>query len=119
MPVTEATDSVTLVISKAPKITGRVIDSNGIPQAARLIALSIDTGPDVARAGRLDRRPTTDAQGRYNVSAAPVGSHVEASVSHQESPNPTAPRTVVKFEVLDSDPFVIPDLIIPAAKSTK
>ncbi len=119
MPVEAGANNVSLVVSKEPTITGRVIDSNGTPQAARLLAVRIDTGPDIARAGRLDRQPTTDEQGRYSVWAAPVGSHIEVSVSHQEKYHPTTPRTVVRFEVLDSEPFVIPDLIVPAEKPTK
>ncbi len=108
--------NVTLVVSKPPVITGRVIDSHGTPQAARLLGVRIATRPDLVRAGSLELRPMTDEQGRYNVSAAPVGAHIEVSVSHQEKYNPTTPLTVVRFEVLDSEPFVIPDLIVPAEK---
>ena len=119
MPVAATSDNVPMVVSKAPAITGRVIDSNGATVASRLLRVRIDTGPDIARAGHLDREPMTDDQGRYSVSAAPVGAHIEVSVSHQEKYNPTTPLTVVRFEVLDSEPFVIPDLIVPAEKPTK
>jgi hypothetical protein len=119
MPVTAAAANVSLVVCKTPAITGRVIDSNGTPQAARFIAVRIDTGPDVARTGRLDLLPMTDEQRRYNVLAAPVGSYVEVSVSHQEKLSPTTPRTVVRFEVVDTEPVVIPDLIVPAERPAK
>jgi hypothetical protein len=84
MPVPAAADNVSLVVSNASTITGRVIDSNGTPQAARHFAVRIDTGPDGARAGRLELRPMTDDQGRFSVSAAPVGSRGEVAVSYQE-----------------------------------
>jgi hypothetical protein len=119
MPVPAAADNVSLVVSNASTITGRVIDSNGTPQAARHFAVRIDTGPDGARAGRLELRPMTDDQGRFSVSAAPVGSRGEVAVSYQEYPNSTTPRTVVSFEVVDTDPVVIPDLIVPAEKPKK
>jgi hypothetical protein len=45
MTVTTAADNVSLVVSKAPMITGRVLDSNGTPQAARDIAVTINTWP--------------------------------------------------------------------------
>ncbi len=119
MPVAAGAGNVSLVVSKAPVITGRVIDSNGTPLAARRLGLRIATGPDIARAGSLELRPMTDEQGRYSVLAAPVGSHVEVRVSHQEKYHPTTPLTVVRFEVLDSEPFVIPDLIVPVEKHPK
>jgi beta-lactamase regulating signal transducer with metallopeptidase domain len=119
MPVTAAADNVSLVVSTSPTITGRVIDSQGTPLAARVVGVRIDTGPNVARAGRLGLQLMTDNQGRYNVSAAPVGSHIEVSVSHQAKPSPTAPLTVVRFDVVDTAPVVITDLIVPVEKPTK
>jgi hypothetical protein len=119
MRVTAGADNVTLVVSKAPTITGRVIDSAGKPQSARYVGVRIDTGPDVVRAGRRHGTLTTDEQGRYELSAVSVGSFVELSVSHQRDPAPNAPATVVRLEVVDTDPVVIPDLIVPAANPTR
>ena len=84
MPLPAEADNVRLVVSKAPTITGRVIDSNGTPQAARSIRVSI--GPDDHRSGHQVFVTGTDDQGRFKVSAAPVGSNVEVSVSTQEVP---------------------------------
>ena len=46
MPLPAEADNVRLVVSKAPTITGRVIDSNGMPQAARSMVFRIDSGPE-------------------------------------------------------------------------
>ena len=120
MPLAAEADNVSVVVSRAPMISGRVIDSHGTPRAARPVAVRIDTGPDFARAGHQFFLLGTDDQGRFKVSAAaPVGSQGEVSVSHQERGNSRTPRTVVGFEVFDANPIVIPDLIVPAERPTK
>ena len=54
MPLPAEADNVRLVISKAPRISGRVIDSNGTPQAARSLIFRIDSGPNIARSGHQE-----------------------------------------------------------------
>jgi hypothetical protein len=119
MPVSETTENITLVVSKGSTITGQVIDSAGTPQAKRMVGVTLEIGPDVGGAGRLTLRCQTDERGRFNVQAIPVGAQGEVVVSYRTSPNPTTPRTVARFEVVDTDPVVIPDLIVPAEKPTK
>ncbi len=118
MPLAAEADNVRLVISKAPMISGRVIDSNGTPQAGRSLIFKINSGSDVARSGHQDFGTGTDDQGRFKVSAAPVGSYVEVSVLYPRRPNSATPRVVVRFEVSNADSMVIPDLILPTEKPT-
>jgi hypothetical protein len=137
MPLAAEANNVRLVISKAPMISGRVINSNGTPQAGRSLIFRIDSGSDVARSGHQEFGTGTDDQGRFKMSAAPVGSYVEVSVLYrmrasaisraaqaapaaQPSPrNPysATPRIVVRLQIFDTEPVVIPDLIVPAEKS--
>jgi beta-lactamase regulating signal transducer with metallopeptidase domain len=119
MPLSPESENVTLVVSKAPTITGRVIDSNGTPQAARHVTWRIDTGPRFGTAGHFGSLTKTDDQGRFSLKIAPVGSQGELSVFHDKNPTSTTPRTVVRFEVPDPEPIVIPDLVIPAEKMAK
>jgi beta-lactamase regulating signal transducer with metallopeptidase domain len=111
-------DNVRFVISKSPELTGRVVDSDGKPQAQRTVLFRIDSGPIVERSGRQTFGTHTDDQGRFRAAGAPVGSHVEVTVSYPRRPNSATPRTVVRFEVSDTGPVVISDLIIPAEKPT-
>jgi len=119
MPPPAEVDNVRFVISKAPRLTGRVIDANGTPQAARNVGVRIDSGPDFARAGHLGFGIRTDDQGRFTVTTAPVGSQGELSVFHQKNVTWSTPRTVVRFAVSDTDPVEIPDLVVPVEKPTK
>ncbi len=121
MPLPAEAGNVGLVVSKAPKLTGRLIDSDGTPQAARGVDVRIDSGPDFARAGHLGFGTRTDDHGWFTVRLAPVGSQGEIAVYHQRNPTSTTPRTVVKFVVSDPDPdpIVIPDLVVPVGKPTK
>ena len=118
MPLSAEADNVRLVIARAPRISGRVIDSNGTPQAGRSLIFKINSGSDVARSGHQDFGTGTDDQGRFKVSAAPVGSYVEVSVLYPRRPNSATPRVVVRFEVSNADSMVIPDLILPTEKPT-
>jgi hypothetical protein len=139
MPLAAEADNVRLVISKAPMISGRVIDSNGTPQAGRSLIFRIDSGSDEARSGHQEFGTGTDDQGRFKMSAAPVGAYVEVSVPYrmrasaisratraapQAQPSPrnpysATPRIVVRLQISDTEPVVIPDLIVPAEKPTK
>ena len=84
MPLAADADSVRLVMSKAaPMITGRVVDSNGMPQAGRSLMFKINSGPDVAHSGHQDFGTGTDDQGRFKVSGAPLGAYVEVSVLYR------------------------------------
>ena len=122
MPLPAEADNVRLVLAKAPTITGRVIDSGGTPQAGRSLcgASGSIAGPGCRPFGAPGWIGTrTDDQGRFKVSTAPVGSYVEVSVPYPRSPNSATPRIVVRFEVSETDPVVIPDLIVPAEKPAK
>jgi beta-lactamase regulating signal transducer with metallopeptidase domain len=119
MPLPAESDNVTLVVSRAPTLTGRVIDSNGTPQVARHVSWRIDSGPRFGTAGHFGSLTKTDEQGRFTLRIAPIGSQGELSVFHDKNPTSTTPRTVVRFEVPDADPVVIPDLIVPASNTAK
>ena len=121
MPFPTSTDPIALVISKAPTITGRVIDSDGRPQAAWIVEWRIDTDSRFGDAGHMASITKTDEQGRFKLRMAPVGSQGEFTVYHQRKPTATTPRTVAWFRVTDPDPdpIMIPDLVIPAEKPTK
>ena len=82
MPLPAEADNVRFVIARAPRISGRVIDSNGTPQPARSLIFRIDSSPNVARSGHQVFGTGTDDQGLFKVSAAPVGSYVEVSVHY-------------------------------------
>lgn len=139
MPLPAEADNVRLVISKSPMITGRVIDFNGTPQADRSLRFRIDSGSDEARSGHQVFGTGKDDQGQFKVSAAPVGSYVEVSVPYRmrasaisraaqaapaappspRNPNSATPRIVLRLQISDTEPVVIPDLIVPAEKTAK
>ena len=56
-------------------ITGRVVDSNGMPQAGRSLMFKINSGPDVAHSGHQDFGTGTDDQGRFKVSGGTRSAH--------------------------------------------
>jgi hypothetical protein len=118
MALASEADNGSLVVSSAPKITGRVIDTNGKVQAHRSMGVRIESGPHFAGSGHLDFGISTDDQGRFTVSTAPVGSRVEVSVNYLKRVNLTTPRTVVTFVVPGPDPVEIPDLVVPVEKPT-
>jgi beta-lactamase regulating signal transducer with metallopeptidase domain len=119
MPIPANADNVRLVVARAPRISGRVIDSNGTPQPSRSLIYRIDSSLDIARAGHQQSATDTDDRGLFKVSGAPVGSYVEVSLHYPIKPNSATPRIVVRFEVSDTDSIVIPDMIVPVEKPTK
>jgi hypothetical protein len=118
MPLPAEAENVRLVINKAPGITGRVIDSSGTPQAGLSMLYRIESGLNIARSGRKDFGTQTDGRGQFRVSGVPVGSYVEVSVLYPRTPNSATPRIVVRIQVSDTNPVVIPDLVVPAEKTT-
>lgn len=139
MPLPAEADKVRLVISKPPMIRGRVIDSNGTPQTGRSLIFRIDSGSDEARSGHQVFGTGTDDQGRFKVSGAPAGAYVEVSVLYRmrasaisraaravpearpspKNPYSATPLIVVRLQIPDTEPVVIPDLIVPAEKTAK
>ena len=87
-----------MVVSRATRLTGRVVDAGGKPQARRPVGVSLDTGPEFATSGHLGLRVRADDQGRFTFPGVPVGSQGEVSVFHGKEPTSTTPRTVVKWE---------------------
>jgi beta-lactamase regulating signal transducer with metallopeptidase domain len=116
-------ESAKLIISQTGRVSGRVIDSNGTPVAKQRVGVQLANG-------RYSTSPAhfavsvlvTDDQGRFTYTDGPVGSAGEFEVFHgKDDPMRVAferrgPRTVVPFEVVDLEPVVVPDLVVPADK---
>jgi hypothetical protein len=106
-----------LVISKAAKITGRIIDTEGKPQAKHRVGIRLSPrGDSVTRFGISFM---CDDQGRFTFKCAPVASEGELSAPHGQdaSGRLTRARTVMPFDVEGLDSVEVPDLVVPAEKA--
>jgi hypothetical protein len=110
-------DNVRVVVAKTPRISGRVVDSNGnaLPHH-RATTYEIYSGTDPARSGHQRFGLGTDDQGRFQILAAPVGSRVEISAFYPINRASVRPRIVTNILVRDANPIEVPDLIMPAEK---
>jgi RNA polymerase sigma factor (sigma-70 family) len=111
--VPEGSNEVTVPLSPAATITGRVVDTNGKVQAGRDVGFRLDTGRDEARSGHWSMRTRTDDQGRFTFKGAPVGSGGTFRVAHQVEHPVDGAETVVSFHVMDAQPIELPDLVVP------
>jgi beta-lactamase regulating signal transducer with metallopeptidase domain len=112
-------DKVTVMVAEAARITGRVIDAGGRPQALQPVRVRLDLGPDYARAGHLDLTLRTDEKGRFLFQGAPRGTAGEVYAFHKKGGRFTGVRTMVRFDVRDLEPVELPDLTIPADEPAK
>ena len=71
----ERRDGVEIVLAKAPKVRGRVLTPDGAPAAEAMVMVWIH-GPTGSGSGQGE---TTDADGRFEMEAAPGRVRVEAS----------------------------------------
>ncbi len=108
-----------LVISKAAKITGRIIDTDGKPQARHRVGIRLSPRDDSVT--RFGISFMCDDQGRFTFKCAPVASEGELSAPHVKdaSGRLTRARTVMPFEVDGLDTVEVPDLVVPAEKAAR
>ncbi len=114
-PVNDKVDGVTVVIASAAQISGRVMDTNGKPQAKRRLGFKLNSGSDYSQSAHLVVGLMTDDMGRFVYKGAPVGSDGEILVPHLKDGRPTGVRTTVGFNVQDAQAIELPDLVIPPA----
>ncbi len=107
---------VTVTVAAAAKVTGRVIDPAGKPQAGRWVRIRLDSAPSFGRSGHLNMQMQTDDQGRFAFLGAPPRTEGEVFTFHAKDGLPTGARTVVRFEVLELEPVEVPDLVVPSAQ---
>jgi hypothetical protein len=108
-----------LLISKAASVTGRLVDTDGKPQANRRIGMRLSPLHDqVSRFGIAFR---CDNQGRFTFKCAPPASEGELSAPHlkDSSGRATYARTVMPFEVDGPETVEVPDLVVPAEKAAR
>jgi hypothetical protein len=55
----------------------------------------------------------------YRMKASVISRAARAAPEAQPSPRNPSPRIVVRLQISDTEPVVIPDLIVPAEKPTK
>ena len=108
-----------LLVSKAASVTGRVVDTDGKPQAMHRIGMRLSPLNDqVSRFGIAFR---CDDQGRFTFKCAPLASEGELSAPHlkDSSGRATYARTVMPFEVGGPETVEVPDLVVPAEKAAR
>ena len=110
-------DNGKVIVSKAARITGRVIDTSGKSQARHRVIVEVATGPSITSA-RFQISVACDEQGGFTFKGAPAGSNGELSAPHDRDADGrrTRARTVMPFDVPDLDPVEVPDLVVPAQK---
>ena len=116
-PLPPDPENVRVVVSKSPRLTGRLIDTNGMGLPLRSATFVIYSGADPARSGHQRFGLLPDEQGRFQILAAPVGSRVEIlRPFYPKKPGSITPRIVANVLVPDANPIEMPDLIVPAEK---
>jgi hypothetical protein len=118
MPIADNAANFRVVISRAAKVNGRVVDANGSPLARQSAMVQLDFGSDPSRSAHYRMMVHTDEQGRFSQSF-PVGIWGELSVAHMKRGNPTGARTVVAFQVPVAETIELTDLIVPNPGTTK
>lgn len=116
VPVPEnAASPFTVVIAKAGRISGRVVDGNGKPQPSIGVGFDLASGSDYAKSAHFTAAHLLDEQGRFTMSV-PVGTHGELTAAHRRNGKPTGAVTMLRFQVEDAEPVTLTDLIVPADK---
>jgi protocatechuate 3,4-dioxygenase beta subunit len=117
--VPEAGAEVTLVIARAAEIRGRLLDTDGKPQARRQVGIHLefvqlqDASRRSAAPPRYREFIRTDEQGRFTFRGVPADSRGEAFANHERDGRATKARTVVSFQVDEPEPVEIPGLVVP------
>lgn len=112
-PVADNAADFRVVISRAVKATGRVVDGNANPLARQYVMVQLDFGSDPSKSAHFRIRVNTDERGRFSWNF-PVGIEGEFSVAHMKGGRPTGARTVVPFQVPTTENIEVTDLIVPA-----
>ena len=108
-----------LLISKAARITGRIVDTNGKPQGMHRVGMRLSPLHDYENHFGISFR--CDDQGRFVFPCVPLASEGELSAPHLTDSNgrATYARTVMRFEVDGPETVEVPDLVIPAGKAER
>ena len=121
-PIPADGDNLKLILSRSATVTGRVIDTNGKPQAWHRVGIRLANGPLHATSARFDINLRADEHGQFTFKGVPVRSEGELSAPHQDHRDSvgrtTKARTVIAFAVSDLEPVEVPDLVVPAEKPT-
>lgn len=106
-----------LVISKGAKITGRIIDTDGKPQAKHRVGMRLSPQNDSVT--RFGVTFMCDDQGRFTFPCVPPASEGELSAPHMKDARGrlTRARTVMPFDVDGLETVEVPDLVVPAEKA--
>ncbi len=106
-----------LVISKGAKVSGRIIDTDGKPQAKHRVGMRLSPQNDSAI--RFGITFMCDDQGRFTFPCAPPASEGELSAPHLKDARGrlTRARTVMPFDVDGLETVEVPDLVVPAEKA--
>ena len=113
-PVADSASEVKLVVAPAAKVTGRVVESSGKPQANRRVMVQLDFGSDPSKSAHYQMGVYTNEQGRFVFPYFPVGTQGEFAVSHETDGRPNGARTAVRFQVPTLETVELTDLIVPA-----
>ncbi|WP_406697876.1 M56 family metallopeptidase [Singulisphaera sp. Ch08] len=112
-PVPETAETVTVAVAPAARISGRVVDTDGKPQARKRVVVLLNFDSDFARSHRYEEVARTDEQGRFSYQGVPAGTRGEVSAFHEKDGRTTGARTVVPFRVDEPDQVEVPDLVVP------
>jgi hypothetical protein len=117
--VPEAAAEVTLVIARAAEIRGRLVDTDGRPQARRQVWIHmefvrlLDRSRPAAAPPRYVEIIRTDEQGSFTFRGVPAESQGEVLASHEKDGRATGARTVVSYQVDEPEQVEIPSLVVP------
>jgi hypothetical protein len=117
--VPEDADEVKVVVSPAATVKGRVVDTEGKPQARIWVHVQLDFGPLGSQSAHYRLRALTDNEGRFTFAGYPVGTEGEVAALHMKDGRPTGARTVVSFQVPILEPVELTDLIVPPSEPAK
>jgi protocatechuate 3,4-dioxygenase beta subunit len=108
-----------LVISKGAKITCRIVDTDGKPQAKHRVGIRLS--PQNDSVPRFGISFLCDDQGRFAFPCAPTASEGELSAPHVKDARGrlTRARTVMPFDVDGLETVEVPDLVVPAEKGAR
>ena len=108
-----------LVISKAASLSGRIVDTDGKPQAKHRVGMRMRPRQDYMSQFLIVFQ--CDQEGRFAFKWAPIASEGELSAPHlkDSSGRATYARTVMPFEVDGPETVEVPDLVVPAEKGSR
>ncbi len=108
-----------LLISKSASLSGRIVDTDGKPQAKHRVGIRLRPRQDYVSQFLIVFQ--CDQEGRFAFKCAPIASEGELSAPHSKdsSGRATYARTVMPFEVDGLETVEVPDLVVPAEKGAR